>query len=61
MKWLLEPGKNVKIIFEPFGKILKLNSVYTGKRKREQKIWGRRRWLVAEKLIPLTRSFKVRF
>ncbi|WP_315080500.1 SWIM zinc finger family protein [uncultured Clostridium sp.] len=60
MKWILEPGKPIKITFEPFGKTLTLNSIYNGEKKREEKIWGRRRWLVLEKIIPLVKSFKVR-
>ena len=60
MKWILEPGKNIKILFEPFKKVLTLQSVYNGDKKREQKIWGRRRWLVIEKVLPLADSFKVR-
>ena len=60
MKWILEPGKNVKILFEPFAKEITLNAVYSGEKKREEKIWGRRRWLVIEKLIPLSQSFKVK-
>jgi hypothetical protein len=60
MKWILDPGKQVKIIFEPFGNVLTLKAVYTGQKKREEKIWGRRRWLVIEKIIPLARTFIVR-
>lgn len=60
MKWILEPGKQVKVVFEPFGKELTLKAVYDGDKKREEKIWGRRRWLVIEKLIPLSKSFKIR-
>lgn len=60
MKWILEPKKPIKILFEPFGKILTLKSIYSGSKKREEKIWGRRRWLVLEKIIPLVKSFKVR-
>lgn len=60
MKWILEPGKNIKILFEPFKKVLTLQSVYNGDKKREEKIWGRRRWLVIEKVLPLAESFKVR-
>lgn len=37
MKWILEPGKPIKIIFEPFGKTLTLNSIYNGEKKREEK------------------------
>ena len=60
MKWILEPGKHVKILFEPFDKELELKAVYTGEKRREEKIWGSRRWLVMEKIIPLAKSFKVR-
>jgi len=61
MKWILEPQKRVQIVFEPFGTVLTLNAVYEGKQKREEKIWGRRRWLVVEKLLPLAKAFYVRF
>lgn len=60
MKWILEPGQRVQIVFEPFGTVLTLNAVYNGSQKREEKIWGRRRWLVVEKLIPLAKAFYVR-
>ena len=60
MKWVLEPGKPVKLVFEPFGKELTLKCIYNGQKKREEKMWGRRRWLVMEKLISLAKSFKVR-
>ncbi|GAA0076485.1 SWIM zinc finger domain-containing protein [Clostridium sp. CTA-5] len=60
MKWVLEPNKPVKIVFEPFGTTLTLKSIYNGEKKREEKIWGRRRWLVLEKIIPLVKSFKLR-
>lgn len=61
MKWILEPNKRIQIVFEPFGTVLTLNSVYNGSQKREEKIWGRRRWLVVEKLIPVSKAFYVRF
>lgn len=60
MKWILEPRQRVQIVFEPFGTVLTLNAVYNGSQKREEKIWGRRRWLVVEKLIPLAKAFYVR-
>lgn len=61
MKWILEPQQRVQIVFEPFGTVLTLNTVYQGSQRREEKIWGRRRWLVVEKLIPLSKAFYVRF
>jgi hypothetical protein len=60
MKWILEPGQRVKILFEPFGKELILEGVYTGEKSRVEKIWGRERWLILEKLIPVSKSFQVR-
>lgn len=60
MKWILEPQKPVRIIFEPYKTELVLHAVYQGDKKREEKIWGRRRWLVAENLIPLAKNFQVR-
>ncbi len=61
MKWILEPQQKIKIEFQPFGTVLTLNAVYQGNQKREEKIWGRRRWLVMEKLLPLAKAFYVRF
>lgn len=60
MKWILEPNQPVKIIFEPFGKQITLKAVYHGEKRREEKIWGRERWLIVEKIIPIAKSFKVR-
>lgn len=60
MKWVLTPNKPIEIVFEPFKTVLTLQTYYTGSKKREEKIWGRRRFLVAEKLIPLAKGFKVK-
>lgn len=60
MKWILEPEKPIRIWFEPFQEEMILHAIYHGKKKREEKIWGRRRWLVAEKLIPITKHFQIR-
>jgi hypothetical protein len=60
MKWMLTPGERVKILFEPFKTVLELKAIYNGQKKREEKIWGRRRWLTMEKVIPLSKSFKIR-
>ncbi len=60
MKWILEKNKHVRIIFEPFGTELILKAIYKGDKNREEKIWGRRRWLVVEKLIPIAKSFQIK-
>jgi len=60
MKWILVKNKPVRIIFEPFGTELVLSTIYKGEKNREEKIWGRRRWLVVEKLLPAAKSFSVK-
>ena len=60
MKWILQPDQPIQILFEPFGKTLTLKTIYTGEKAREEKIWGRRRWLVLEKIIPLAHKFTLR-
>ena len=60
MKWILAKGKPVRIIFEPYGTELVLNAVYNGEKDREEKIWGRRRWLVTERLLPIAKSFTIK-
>lgn len=59
MQWTLEPDKYIKVLFKPWDKELELSSIYTGA-ERIEKIWGRRRWLTLEKLIPIAKSFKLR-
>lgn len=60
IKYLLEPGQPVKVIFEPWGKeIICSRSVYAGSHKQEIKVWGRRRLLILERLIPVARKFTV--
>ena len=60
MKWILEPKKHIKILFEPWKETITLQEIYEGEKKREEKIWGRRRWLVMEKILPLADSFTIR-
>lgn len=59
MKWIFEPNTPVKVLFEPWDKELELSTIYHGKRKHVERIWGRRRWLIVEKVIPIAKSFKL--
>lgn len=60
IRWILEPGQPVKLIFEPWNYEIKCGrSVYEGSDKKEIRIWGRRRLLLLERLIPVTQHFKV--
>jgi len=60
MKWVFEPDKYVKVIFEPWEKELELSTIYTGDKKHTERMWGRRRWLIVEKIIPHAKSFSLR-
>ncbi len=60
IRYVLEPGKPVRAIFEPWNKeIVCARSVYQGPQRREIRIWGRRRLLILERLIPVAKKFTV--
>ncbi|WP_440135256.1 SWIM zinc finger family protein [Chitinophaga sancti] len=60
IRFILEPGQPVKAIFDPWGtEIVCARSVYTGAQRREIRIWGRRRLLILERLIPVAKKFTV--
>jgi hypothetical protein len=59
MRWIFVPNERIKIIFEPWEKTLELSTIYTGKNAYTQRLWSRRRWLLLEKLIPITKSFEL--
>ena len=61
IKYVLEPGMPIKVIFEPWGKeVICHRSIYTGSFKQEIKLWGRRRLLILERLIPIAKKFTVK-
>ncbi|RAJ79927.1 SWIM zinc finger protein [Chitinophaga dinghuensis] len=60
IRFILEPGKPVRAVFEPWNKeIVCARSLYTGNQAREIRIWGRRRLLILERLIPIAKKFTV--
>lgn len=60
MRYILEPGKPIKVIFEPWNYEIKCSrSVYTGNQEHEIRVWGRRRLLILERLIPVASNFRV--
>jgi hypothetical protein len=60
LRYILEPGKPVKIVFEPWGKeIICARSIFKGNKAQEIRTWGRRRLLVLERLIPVANKFTV--
>ena len=60
IRFLLEPGQPVQMLFEPWGiKLVCQRSVYSGKTAAEVRIWGRRRLLTLERLIAVADKFSV--
>lgn len=60
IRFILKPGAPVRLIFEPWGYEIKCaRSVYEGNDAKEIRIWGRKRLLLLERLIPVAQSFKV--
>lgn len=59
LRFILEPGHPVKAIFEPWNhEVICHRSIYTGE-KAEIRVWGRRRLMILERLIPIARKFTV--
>jgi hypothetical protein len=59
LRFLLEPGKPIRVRIEPFDTIVEFpRSVHTGP-AAEIRVWGRRRMLTLERLVPVARSFDV--
>ncbi len=60
MRFRLKPGEPVSVIFEPWNLEVKCpRSVYTGPNEDEIRIWGRRRLLILERLLPVAKRFQV--
>jgi hypothetical protein len=60
LRWVLRPGEPIKLIFEPWNIELTCpRSIYTGHSSQEIRLWGRRRLLILERLIPVAHSFTV--
>jgi hypothetical protein len=60
LRFVLEPDKPIKAVFEPsYDEITFHRSLFQGNESKTIRIWGRRRLLILERLIPLARNFKV--
>lgn len=61
LRYVLEPGKPIRILFEPWNdELVCERSIYKGDTAQEVRVWGRRRIHQLERLIPLARRFLVR-
>jgi len=61
LKFKLEPGKKPVIIVEPWNiEIAETEHVYSGEHNGDVRIWGRRRLLVLESLMPYAEKVQIR-
>ncbi len=60
MRYHLKPGEPVRVVFEPFNiEVSCPRSVFAGTDETEVRVWGRRRILTLERLIPVANKFTV--
>jgi hypothetical protein len=60
LRFLLEPGKPVRVLIEPWGEVLEFRrSPYTGKTGAEIRLWGRRRLAILARALPLAKSVRL--
>lgn len=60
LRFILVPDQPVTIVFEPWEqRLICHRSLYTGSQAQEIRLWGRRRLLVLERLLPLAERFDV--
>ncbi|MEJ2691950.1 MAG: SWIM zinc finger family protein [Candidatus Thiodiazotropha sp.] len=61
IRFQLTPGQPVRLLFEPWNHLLECKrSPFSGNQETEIRMWGRRRLLTLERLIPLASHFTVR-
>ena len=60
MRYLLKPDQPVRVLFEPWNyEVVCPRSIYKGDEEAEIRVWGRRRLLILERLLPVARRFTV--
>lgn len=60
LRFILQPGRPVELLFEPWNiRIQCRRSIYNGKSAEEIRLWGRRRLLILERLIPVMQKLTV--
>jgi len=58
LRFFLRVGKPVSVMFEPWNEIKRCHrSIYLGTEDKEIRIWGRRRFHILERLIPIANHF----
>ncbi len=58
IRFQLKPGEPIRALIEPWNdELVFARSIYDGGEAQEIRLWGRRRLLILERLIPVARSF----
>lgn len=60
IKYILKPNQPIVAVFEPWNiEVVCKQSIYKGETAQEIRVWGRRRILLLERLLPITNKFTV--
>jgi len=60
IKYILKPGQPIVAVFEPWNiEVECTQSIYKGDKEEGIRVWGRRRLLLLERLLPITNKFTV--
>ncbi|MES2731465.1 MAG: SWIM zinc finger family protein [Bacteroidota bacterium] len=60
IRFILQPGQPIRLVLEPWNVVINCpRSIYTGTNADEVRLWGRRRLLILERLIPVAKRFTV--
>ena len=60
IRYILNPGEPVEAVFEPWNHRVKCHrSVYQGQKSVEIRVWGRRRLMLLERLLPVAKKFTI--
>lgn len=55
----LVPGETPRLVLEPWETVIETAEPYTGDRPEVVRIWGRRRWMLARRLLPFVTEAKL--
>lgn len=61
IRYKLTPGQPIQVVFEPWNHTINCpTSIYKGPEPTEIRVWGRRRLVLLERLLPVCRKFTVK-
>ncbi|MDQ8199222.1 hypothetical protein QEH56_13720 [Pelagicoccus enzymogenes] len=60
LRFILKPGEPIRVSVDPWNYVIKCpRSIFKGEHEDEIRIWGRRRLLILQRLLPITKRFRV--